>query len=426
MIAVVTRGHVRDALRTRDLYHTLELLDRDVYVNAWDRYETNLSWSKRDVAAAKRVLARDALFVYFEGLTRLQNVTVHSFPQRTQKRQRCRIWLAPCANHVTAFSNMLSIYDDLPSRYTRIVSLRNDVHLIRAQNYLLPESLACTSTLRRHLLSHIQSGRAGLSFADGSCDLMVGVDAILSGPRDALTRHARHLLARWTPSLTDEYRVHNPHHEFLVVEMAREIGLCPPRATFVHVTKSGGTTLEQGFAARCPTQVTGSGHVVTERDVRTEYAIAVVRDPVDRMRSQFFYWRDGSQQPPYTRTDAERERNRRLFPTLSTFLDAAMNDTPAFRRVTTERQNFTWDQHFAPQSAWLDTPTRAKLVCFHASELVSRTQSLLDALHVPCNVSGIDLKNPTRPYVHENLTRAHHEWLRRRLRRDFELWSTCN
>lgn len=423
MIAVVTRGHVRSALQTRDLYHLLESLGVDVYVNAWDRYETSWSWSQRDPKAAKRVLTQEVLSQYVRGLPSLRNVTVHPTPP--VNHTACRVWSAPCVNHQTAFANMLSIYERIPASH--IVSVRNDVLTIKSHNSILPESLSGPASIHARLWTHVKShaGDESIMFATASCDLVVGNDAIMSGRRSLLIRHARHLLSRWSSALTTAYHVHKPHHEFLVVEMAREIGLCPPRATFVHITKTGGTTIASGLMKRCPRQVTGYGHSKVEHDVpKNQLVVTILRDPVERIRSQFFYWRDGST-TLNTRTAAENTENRKLFPTLSSFLDAAIQNTPNFHRVTTKRYGFTWDQHFHPQASWLSVPTRAHFVCFHSSNLVKRTQSLLDALHIPCDLNGIDKKNPTLPYEDETLSPAHMEWLRRTFRRDFELWNAA-
>ena len=62
--------------------------------------------------------------------------------------------------------------------------------------------------------------------------------------------------------------------------------------TFVHPTKSGGTAAEEYFAAHYPRRIRGRGHHGVCADA--ENPIIILREPMDRLKSIFLYWKAGA------------------------------------------------------------------------------------------------------------------------------------
>ena len=224
MFAVVTRGHVRRMMEDQRFHDMIAKLDdTHVYVNAWDRYETAFSWKPRNSSSVSHELTRDTLQAYFADIGHVRNVTIYSSP--TLPASKCRVWNCPCDNHLNTFSNMRRLYDLIDPSYRRIVSIRNDVLSIGLR--ILPRTLRDAHLFLRHIRTHIFEYSDPIAFAMGGCHSTVGNDAVISGTRAHLMAHAEHRLSRWNSSLIEEYSFLCPHHEYLVIEMAREIALCP-------------------------------------------------------------------------------------------------------------------------------------------------------------------------------------------------------
>lgn len=109
--------------------------------------------------------------------------------------------------------------------------------------------------------------------------------------------------------------------------------------TFVHPTKTGGTTLERFFEA-CVPGVTGSGHdqKVTPPGGDRDGWIVVLRDPMRRAESIWRYWRSGSDI-----VEAPGGAYSSSFGEFWKMVDEGTVSLPSYM----------WDEHLVPQTSWL-------------------------------------------------------------------------
>lgn len=221
MLAIVVRGHLRDTLSSPLLCNLLRPYSNasDIFVHTWDRYETSLSWSRRDKNEIRRVVRASHVEEYFKPLAP-KLVKIH---RSSEYATDCRVWNAPCQNHITTFRHFRDIYHGLV-HYRRIVSLRCDIFSISRANSLAKHVLAphrVSILLRLHADSE-----SSFSFLLGKCEKAVALDAIMSGAPSHLIAHAKHVIATWGTNLTLRYPQNAHHHEFLLVDLAMELRIC--------------------------------------------------------------------------------------------------------------------------------------------------------------------------------------------------------
>ena len=126
--------------------------------------------------------------------------------------------------------------------------------------------------------------------------------------------------------------------------------------TFIHPTKTGGTTIETFLRDACDKNVvTGQGH--DARCTHVDNPIVVVRDPYARARSIYKFWKLGSPENP--RTGCPPEMGFAQF--WQTLYDAGICEYECdhvhppgapTRFCGIELPAYMWHAHLLPQSWW--------------------------------------------------------------------------
>jgi hypothetical protein len=187
--------------------------------------------------------------------------------------------------------------------------------------------------------------------------------------------------------------------------------------TFVHPTKTGGTALEQYFQANHRDRVSGAGHLHT--CASSDNPIVIVREPMDRFKSMFSYWRNGAADGQYTRDPDWIGVN-----SIGDFIRLLRSSDYSF--VPLLLKGFTTQLHFAPQTHWLAPSDHARTIVltYDKDGLEERLRGLLAYLGLPASGLPLPRVNVSKRVagVSTALSEEDEAWMRGRFQGDFALW----
>nr|WRJ69911.1 putative sulfotransferase [Oceanusvirus sp.] len=193
--------------------------------------------------------------------------------------------------------------------------------------------------------------------------------------------------------------------------------------TFVHPTKTGGTAVEEYFKKYHAKHIRGVGHMHT--CTNSPKPLIVIRDPMERFVSMFNYWRNGAVSGKYVR------KKDWLPPcdTISEFVKRLQENDPKFVRKHLHK-DFTTHLHFSEQSHWIKPGDYAKtvVVVYDRQRMDEKIRDLLRYLHLPEKGLPLPRVNVTKtsPLEASEIGPKEEEWIRRRFKKDFELWHMVN
>ena len=144
--------------------------------------------------------------------------------------------------------------------------------------------------------------------------------------------------------------------------------------TFIHPTKTGGTAVERFFREHFKQEIKEDGHnLICQND---NNPIIIIRDPIERFLSMYYYWKNGSIDTEFKRGEKFKKDNQHI--NIKKFISLIKNnDTKKLHHT------FTWDQHFFSQVKWLNNIDLKNLIVIkYQKDLNYPIQNLLKYLEI--------------------------------------------
>jgi len=189
----------------------------------------------------------------------------------------------------------------------------------------------------------------------------------------------------------------------------------PAKYKFIHIPKTGGSAVELYIKPYDET-IIGFGH--DNICSHNENPVVIIRYPIDRFLSMFYYWKYGSKTEPYTRDQVWLKKYKSF--TIKDFI--SLFETKSFKNLY---NGFTWDQHFMPASHWLDEESYSKTtVILYDTNLQEKINTLMEYIELPDFKKEKELRrvNVSRKDQIVNLDMGDIEWITRYFKEDMDLW----
>lgn len=193
----------------------------------------------------------------------------------------------------------------------------------------------------------------------------------------------------------------------------------PGTTTFVHPTKTGGTTIARFLKDIPGVQATDRTHSIRVHDVLNDTddgrCLVVLRDPLERAKSMYRYYRNGSDI-----FDPKRKESPLPFDTFWATIGAGKD--PILPNV------YMWDAHIRPQTWWIEPKhiedPRVHVVLNNETSLRESLFRHLDALSIPYDPDTWTSVNVSTYRDPIHVSEATMRVLKMLYQSDFDLWNS--
>ncbi len=199
---------------------------------------------------------------------------------------------------------------------------------------------------------------------------------------------------------------------------------------YIHITKTGGNAIRAGLEKSDCNDIahldTHHMDVATLRLFSDKKPITIIRDPIDRFISAFYYWKYGSKDNKKWRRPQNWNKGDAIN-TPEDMIQILSNPKHPLHSITKKNIStydvFTWSAHFHPQSTWIKGKDKyVAFICYDKYNLTQNIQRKFDELNITCKLPKLPVTNQSLKRSEHNLSKKAIAWLKKIYKDDFILW----
>jgi len=159
----------------------------------------------------------------------------------------------------------------------------------------------------------------------------------------------------------------------IIIILKKKINNNNNKFTFVHPTKCGGSSIAEILRNNY------SNFFTVVREHKTlcydkNNPIILVRDPVDRFKSMYKYWKYGSEK--YVKNLKFVNYTKNI--TIKDYINLIKNKSPILNTL------YTWDKHYSPITDWIKVSNYNNLIVIkYCNDLNIPFQKMINTLNIP-------------------------------------------
>ena len=153
--------------------------------------------------------------------------------------------------------------------------------------------------------------------------------------------------------------------------------------------------------------------------------ITIIRHPIDRFISSFYYWKNGSSDIKKWQRSQEWQIGKTIKDP-DEFIQILRNKNhPLHQKVkysVTHKDQYTQQHHFAPQHSWIQNNSQPIIICYDKAHLAENIQKAFTQHKINCPTEKMPVVNKTKPDQKIKLSTYSIAWLNAIYAEDLKIW----